>query len=95
MNRQEKKGRSMAPAAESEEYVRLIEECRIRCLWFLAPDAMPEGREEQLFTLDCVQRYGRRDDYIRARRLKDWLSRHSSEAFAVSSHRRGGGARAT
>lgn len=71
--------------SESKDFTDLIARCRNRCLWFLRPDAMPSGRQAQLRVLDYVERYGNHDDFIAARRLRQWLSQHSSEAFAVSS----------
>ena len=68
----------------SREFVELIARCRNTCLWFLDPDKTPAEREAQWFCLDCVERYGGRQDFVTARRLKQWLSQHSSEAFAVS-----------
>jgi hypothetical protein len=68
----------------SQEFAELVAHCRTRCLWFLAPDKLPAGREAQLRALECVERYGNREDFIRARRLKQWLSQHSNEAFVVS-----------
>ena len=68
----------------SREFVELVARCRSTCLWFLARDKLPTEREAQLYSLDCVERYGNREDYVRARRLKQWLLRHSSEAFVVS-----------
>ena len=68
----------------SQEFLELITSCRTTCLWFLDPDALPAERESQLYTLDCVERYGNRDDFIRARRLKQWLLQNSNEAFVIS-----------
>lgn len=31
-----------------------------------------------------IERYGRRSDYLEARKLRQWLLQNSSEAFAVS-----------
>jgi hypothetical protein len=70
--------------SHSNEYVELIERCRATCLWFFAPDHVPSDRDAQLYSLACVERYGGRDDFIVARRLKQWLLQHSSETFAVS-----------
>lgn len=69
---------------ESFQYVELIKECRMQCLWFLKPDRIPAEREAQLYALDCVERYGDRAAFIQARKLKQWLSQHSNEAFAIS-----------
>jgi hypothetical protein len=68
----------------SQEFVELIASCRTTCLWFLDPDVLPAERELQLYTLDCVERYGNREDFIRARRLKQWLLQNSNEAFVIS-----------
>jgi hypothetical protein len=68
----------------SREFVELITGCRTTCLWFLAPDKLPAEREAQIYALDCVERYGNREDFIQARRLKQWLSQHSNKAFVVS-----------
>lgn len=79
----------------SQEYLALIEECRQHCLWFLEPRAVPTDREGQFFTLECVERYGRREEFQRARRLKEWLLHHSNEAFVVSLPGTGRSGRAT
>jgi len=68
----------------SREYSELIGRCRATCLWFFAPDQIPTDRDAQLYALECVERYGSRDDFIVARRLKRWLLQHSSERFVVS-----------
>jgi len=68
----------------TERYVELFNRCRTTCLWFFAPDRIPSDREAQLYSLECVERYGSREDFIAARELKQWLSQHSSERFAVS-----------
>ena len=68
---------------ESSQYLELISECRICCLWFLAPEKIPTERDAQIYTLDCIERYGDRAAFMKARKLKQWLSHHSSEAFAV------------
>jgi hypothetical protein len=68
----------------SQEFEDLIARCRERCLWFVAPDRLPAERELQLYFLDCIERYGNRDDFVQARKLKQWLSQHSSARFVVS-----------
>ena len=68
----------------SEEFVDLVETARGRCLWFFAADDLPAERDLQLETLDLIKRYGTRDDYVRARRLEQWLRQNSSAAFSVS-----------
>jgi len=69
---------------ESQEFVDLVEAARRRCLWFFVDDHLPVERELQFDTLKLIKRYGNRDDYVRARRLEQWLRHHSSAAFSVS-----------
>lgn len=71
-------------ASRSEEFVHLINQCRDTCLWFMSTKEMPSGRKAQFLALDCIERYGSRDDFVRARRLRQWLLQHSNEAFVVS-----------
>ena len=68
----------------SEEFVELVAATRSRCLWFFAADHLPAERDLQLETLGLIKRYGNRDDYVKARRLEQWLRRNSSAAFSVS-----------
>jgi hypothetical protein len=68
----------------SAEFTDLLAECRQRCLWFLSSDAAPSTRETQLEVLRLIERYGNREDFVNARRLRTWLSRNSSETFSVS-----------
>jgi hypothetical protein len=68
----------------SSVFVELVEECRSHCLWFAPPDVMPTDRESQLVVLRMVERYGTRDEYVRAKRLRAWLLQHSNETFSVS-----------
>ena len=68
---------------ESVQFVELVEEYRDRCLWFFKAGT-PKERDAQLYALDCIERYGDRNAFIQTRELKQWLSRHSNEAFAVS-----------
>ncbi len=69
---------------ESQEFVDLVKAARRRCLWYFAADDLPAERDLQLDTLQLIKRYGNRDDYVRARRLEQWLRQHSSAAFSVS-----------
>lgn len=68
----------------SREYLELLRGHRRDCLWFLADGVVPTTRDAQLYTLDCIERYGPRSVYESARRLREWLLQHSNEAFAVS-----------
>jgi hypothetical protein len=51
----------------SDEFV---ESARRRCLWYFAADDLPAERSHQLETLELIERYGNRDDYVRARSRK-------------------------
>ncbi len=68
----------------SEEYQQLIRDYRQQCLWFLSPGVVPESRDAQLHTLECIERYGSMAAFVQARRLKEWLLQNSSDAFVVS-----------
>jgi hypothetical protein len=45
---------------EAETLRRLVDEYRVRCLWFLREGDYPETRAETWRVLDAIQRYGRR-----------------------------------
>ena len=64
------------------EVDRLIEECRISCLWFLKPDYHPATDTERLRLLAEIERHGDRDAYRRAATLRRWPSQHFSVASA-------------
>ena len=57
---------------------RLVDEYRIRCLWFLRPDYYPFTTEEQLQVLGHIERHGDREAFRRAAVLRRWLSPSSS-----------------
>lgn len=69
---------------ESEHYRELILQCRRDCLWFTDPSKPSAERESQLAFLSYVERYGNREQFRKARKLKQWLLQHSSAAFVVS-----------
>lgn len=73
---------------KAEDIVRqvdeLIEECRSRCLWHQRRDYFPRTTAERLRVLDAIQRHADRDTFVRAGRLKEWLSRISSDTSAGS-----------
>jgi hypothetical protein len=68
----------------SRDFVDLVADARQRCLWFYGENVLPAERELQITTLELIKRYGNRDDYIRARRLEEWLRQNSNAAFSVS-----------
>lgn len=68
----------------SEMVIALVDEYRARCLWFLRPDYYPRSMEDMLRALDYIERYGDREAYQKAARVRQWLSRPSSAESAVS-----------
>lgn len=73
------------PLASIQDELRaLVDEYRTRCLWFLRPDFYPETREEVLRVLGQIERHGDRDGFVRAARIRQWLSPPSSETSAAS-----------
>ena len=63
---------------------RLVDEQRVRCLWFLREDFYPTTLEERLRVLGYIERYGDREAFRRAGELRQWLSRNSSAPSAGS-----------
>jgi len=64
--------------AVTEAVDRLIDEYRIRCLWFLRPDYYPSTPEARLQVLGHIERHGDREAFRRAATMKRWLSPDSS-----------------
>lgn len=75
---------SPLPAAVDAELRALVDEYRARCLWFLRPDLYPEDREQALRVLRHIETHADRDGFVRAARLREWLSATSSERSAAS-----------
>lgn len=63
---------------------RLVDDYRVRCLWFLRDDYYPATDVERLRVLGEIQRYGDRDGFRRASELRQWLSRLSNARSAGS-----------
>ena len=61
------------------QLVELIGRYRLRCLWFLAEDFVPTTHEQAIQVLEYIERYGDREGFVQARRLKQWLSPSISE----------------
>jgi hypothetical protein len=57
---------------------RLVDEYRLRCLWFLRPDYYPSTDAERIRVLTYIERHGDRDAYRRAREMRRWLSQTSN-----------------
>lgn len=65
-----------------EKLKPLLIRYRSRCLWFLREDFFPETLQQALLVLDNIEKYGDREGFIEARRVKEWLSRISSATSA-------------
>jgi hypothetical protein len=63
---------------------RLVDEYRLRCLWFLRPDYYPSTDAERVRVLQYIERHGDRDAYRRAREMRRWLSQNSNARSAAS-----------
>lgn len=63
---------------------RLVDEYRVRCLWFLREDFYPSTHAERLRALGYIERHGDLEAFRRAAELKTWLSRNSSGPSAGS-----------
>lgn len=74
----------MNSAELASEIDALVDAQRETCLWYLRPDYYPLTREEQLVTLEAIQKRCSLDVYRRAGELKQWLL-VSSNATSVSS----------
>ncbi len=66
------------------ELRRLVDEYRTRCLWFLREDLYPATPEEALRVLDQIERHGDREAFIRAGKIRRWLSQTSSAPSVAS-----------
>jgi len=70
------------PDEINTQLAELIERYRSRCLWFLAEDFVPDTPEQAMRVLEYIERYGDRDGFVQARRLKQWLSQSINAASA-------------
>ena len=71
-------------SAIAEVVNRLVDEYRLRCLWFLRSDYYPATDAQRLQVLAYIQRHGDREAFRRAAEVRQWLSRTSSAPSAVS-----------
>lgn len=63
---------------------RLVDEYRVRCLWFLRPGFYPSDTPERLRVLDQIARHGDLDGFRKSADLRRWLSPTSSAGSAGS-----------
>lgn len=71
-------------AGRTESLRRLVDEYRVRCLWFLDEGYYPETVEDALRILEAIQRHGDAQAFRRAGALKQWLSASTSGTSAGS-----------
>jgi hypothetical protein len=62
----------------------LVDEHRLRCLWFLRPGYRASSGQDRLRLLRAIETHGDREAYRRAALLRAWLSQTSSGASAGS-----------
>lgn len=74
----------LEPFELTDELRALVDEYRTRCLWFLRRDLYPTTREQALRVLRQIESHADREGFVRARRLRRWLSPSSSEQSTVS-----------
>jgi hypothetical protein len=59
-----------------------VDEWRVCALWSVRRGWYPATDDQRLQVLDTIQQHCDRDGFVRAARLKAWLSRRSSAASA-------------
>jgi hypothetical protein len=72
------------PDAIQRELDELVDDYRVRCLWFLRPDFRPRTGAEILSVLRHIENHGDRAAFQRVAAIRRWLSRHSSASSADS-----------
>lgn len=78
-------GANVESLAEFErELAALLDSAESTCLWFLRPGYRPTSDEEVESVLRSIERHADRETFRRARRLREWLSAHSSVTSAAS-----------
>ncbi|HXH83739.1 MAG TPA: hypothetical protein VNN07_12545 [Candidatus Tectomicrobia bacterium] len=68
----------------AEAVNRLVDDYRLRCLWYLREDYYPTTNEERWRVLDAIARHGDVAAHRRAGEIRRWLSRISSAPSADS-----------
>jgi hypothetical protein len=72
------------PASIETELRRLVDEYRVRCLWFLREDYYPQTPAERERVLALIAQHGDQQAFHRVATLRTWLSRRSSETSVAS-----------
>ena len=71
-------------SAIAEVVNRLVDEYRLRCLWFLRSDDYPATDAQRFQVLADIQRHGDHEAFHREAEVRQWLSRTSSAPSAAS-----------
>jgi hypothetical protein len=61
----------------------LVDEYRVRCLWFLREDYYPQTPAEVCRVLESIERHGDRVAFQKAATLRQWLLQNSSVSSAT------------
>ena len=70
-------------AAVMQRVHALVDECRVRCLWFLRADYYPQTPAEACRVLEEIERHGDVMAFRKAAVLRQWLLQNSSAPSAV------------
>ncbi len=60
----------------------LVDEYRVRCLWYLREDYYPQTPDEAVRVLEAIQRHGDVEAFRKAGVLREWCLRNSSGSSA-------------
>lgn len=70
--------------AVMREVRTLVDAYRRSCLWFMRGDYYPLTEAQAVRTLGFIEKYGDREAYQKARRVRLWLLRRSGGTSASS-----------
>ena len=74
----------MSGTTTAEQALRqLVDDYRIRCLWFLKLDYYPVTAAERERVLKAIEQHGDLDAFRRVTELRVWLSPPSNDASAT------------
>lgn len=75
----------MSTTAPDEAALRqLVDDYRVRCLWFLKEDYYPLTAAERERVLQSIERHGDLEAFRRVTELRAWLLQQSNSASVVS-----------
>jgi len=61
-----------------DQVAALVKNQRARCLWFIRENYVPETMDAAERILDHIEKHGDQAAFAESRRLREWLSLHSS-----------------